>query len=149
MAAATSVLAAAGVPRSRVHVEVYTSLSGDPFAGPAAMPEETGAAGEAGAGAVAAGETVPVEVELGGQTHAFDWPVTAPLADFLLAQGLDVPYSCRDGECGSCQATLVKGHVTMIRNEVLGEDDVAEGYILACQSVPDPASPGPVKVEFF
>jgi hypothetical protein len=25
----------------------------------------------------------------------------------------------------------------MRRNEVLGEDDVAEGYILGCQSLPD------------
>jgi 3-ketosteroid 9alpha-monooxygenase subunit B len=136
MDAVTDALATAGMPKSRVHVEVFTSLTGDPFAEVVETPEDTGAAGE----------TVPVEVEVGGQTHTLDWPVTTPLVDFLLSKGIDAPYSCRDGECGSCQATLLKGRVTMIRNEVLGEDEVAEGYILGCQSLPDGTDP--LKVEF-
>jgi 3-ketosteroid 9alpha-monooxygenase subunit B len=129
MAAVTDALAAAGMPRSAVHVEVFTSLSGDPFAEPITNPADDGAVVDA--------DTVPVEVEINGTTHALAWPVTTALVDFLLSRGIDAPYSCRDGECGSCQATLLKGRVTMRRNEVLGEDDVAEGYILGCQSLPD------------
>ncbi|HEX3790927.1 MAG TPA: ferredoxin--NADP reductase [Pseudonocardiaceae bacterium] len=142
MAAVTDALAAAGMPRSSVHVEVFTSLSGDPFA---ELPEPALSA------AAPAGDTVPVEVEVGGRTHRLDWPTTTPLVDFLLSKGINAPYSCRDGECGSCQATLLKGQVTMLRNEVLGEDEVAEGYILGCQSLPDTSSGNPneaIKIEF-
>jgi len=138
MDAVSEALTTAGVPRSRLHVEVFTSLTGDPFAEVVESPEDT----------TSAGETVPVEVEVGGQTHALDWPVTTPLVDFLLGKGIDAPYSCRDGECGSCQATLLKGRVSMIRNEVLGEDDVAEGYFLGCQALPEPDGTGPIRIEF-
>ncbi|HVW41672.1 MAG TPA: ferredoxin--NADP reductase [Amycolatopsis sp.] len=138
MEAVTDALSTAGVPKSRIHVEVFTSLSGDPFEEPVPAPEDTLAA---------AGDTVPVEVEVGGETHALDWPVSVPLVDFLLSKGIDAPYSCRDGECGSCQATLLKGSVAMLHNEVLGEEDIAEGYILGCQAVPEPGT-DPVKIEF-
>jgi 3-ketosteroid 9alpha-monooxygenase subunit B len=139
MDAVTEALSTAGMPKSRVHLEVFSSLSGDPFAEVVESPEDTGTAAD----------TVPVEVELGGQTHAFDWPVTTALVDFLLAKGIDAPYSCRDGECGSCQATLLKGKVTMIRNEVLADDDVADGYILTCQALPDPEGTETISIEFF
>ncbi|HVV08043.1 ferredoxin--NADP reductase [Amycolatopsis sp.] len=138
MAAVTDALSTAGMPKSRVHVEVFTSLSGDPFAEPVPTPEDTEAAG---------GDTVPVEVEVNGETHTLDWPATVPLVDFLLSKGIDAPYSCRDGECGSCQATLLKGRVTMLHNEVLGEDEIAEGYFLGCQAVPEPGT-DPLKIEF-
>ncbi|GAB2983207.1 ferredoxin--NADP reductase [Amycolatopsis acidiphila] len=139
MDAVTDALSSAGMPKSRVHVEVFTSLSGDPFAEVPAVAQDT----------ATAKSTVPAEVELAGQTYAVDWPAGTPLVDVLLAKGIDAPYSCRDGECGSCQATLLKGKVTMIRNEVLGEDDVAEGYILTCQALPDPTGTDPIKIEFL
>ncbi|HEY0538484.1 MAG TPA: ferredoxin--NADP reductase [Actinoallomurus sp.] len=136
MTAVGDALTAAGMPRARIHTEAFTSLSGDPF-GP--VPEPAGDTD----GAI----TVPVEVEIGGRTHALDWPVTTPLVDLLLGRDIDAPYSCRDGECGSCQATLLQGRVTMKHNEVLDEDDVAEGYILGCQSLPEPTGET-IRIEF-
>jgi ferredoxin len=51
--------------------------------------------------------------------------------------GLEPPFSCEAGNCGTCMARLVEGQVTMRVNDALEEDEVAEGYILTCQSVPD------------
>ena len=43
--------------------------------------------------------------------------------------------SCREGICGACACQLTGGEVEMAHNEVLEAEDLAEGYILACQSV--------------
>lgn len=54
----------------------------------------------------------------------------------LLEAGIDVPYSCREGRCGTCVGTVVRGRVEMAACEVLGPDDLREGLILACQARP-------------
>jgi len=54
--------------------------------------------------------------------------------------GLEPPFSCEAGNCGTCMARLVEGHATMRVNDALEDDEVADGYILTCQGVPDTAS---------
>jgi ferredoxin len=54
--------------------------------------------------------------------------------------GLEPPFSCEAGNCGTCMAKLTEGHATMRVNGALEDDEVAEGYILTCQGVPDTAS---------
>ncbi|MDT5229471.1 MAG: 3-ketosteroid 9alpha-monooxygenase subunit [Mycobacterium sp.] len=54
--------------------------------------------------------------------------------------GLSPPFSCEAGNCGTCMAKLIEGKVTMRTNEVLEEDEIADGYILTCQAVPDTPS---------
>lgn len=54
----------------------------------------------------------------------------------LLDNNHDMPFSCEGGVCGMCKCKLTKGEVVMNNNLALGEDEVEEGYILACQSVP-------------
>ncbi|MCV7103750.1 2Fe-2S iron-sulfur cluster-binding protein [Mycobacterium palustre] len=51
--------------------------------------------------------------------------------------GLDPPFNCEAGNCGTCMARLLEGHATMRVNDALEDDEVAEGYILTCQGVPD------------
>jgi ferredoxin len=53
--------------------------------------------------------------------------------------GLDPPFSCEAGNCGTCMAKLEDGHATMRVNDALDDDEVADGYILTCQGVPDTA----------
>jgi ferredoxin len=51
--------------------------------------------------------------------------------------GLAPPFSCEAGNCGTCMARLVEGTATMRYNDALDADEVADGYILTCQGVPD------------
>jgi ferredoxin-NADP reductase len=54
--------------------------------------------------------------------------------------GLSPPFSCEAGNCGTCMAKLVEGAATMRTNDVLEDDEIADGYILTCQAVPDTPS---------
>jgi ring-1,2-phenylacetyl-CoA epoxidase subunit PaaE len=48
----------------------------------------------------------------------------------------DVPFSCKGGVCCTCKAKVMEGTVRMDLNFALEEDEVAEGFILTCQSHP-------------
>lgn len=127
-----------GIPRDQVHQEVFTSLSGSPFADP-----ESPAGGATDAGEAVG--TVEAVVHLGGRTYNFEWPRNRTLVDALLDREVDVPYSCRSGECGSCACTVLSGAVEMAPSDLLGPDDVADGFILGCQSRPDSNA---IEIEF-
>jgi 3-ketosteroid 9alpha-monooxygenase subunit B len=51
--------------------------------------------------------------------------------------GLSPPFSCEAGNCGTCMARLTEGSATMRTNDVLEEDELADGYTLTCQAIPD------------
>lgn len=46
--------------------------------------------------------------------------------------GIELPYSCEAGQCGSCAVTCVEGQVWMSHNEVLLDDEIAKGRVLTC-----------------
>lgn len=54
----------------------------------------------------------------------------------LIDAGYDPPFSCTSGVCTTCMAKLTRGEVRMEEQYGLDEDEVAEGYILTCQSHP-------------
>lgn len=59
--------------------------------------------------------------------------------------GLDPPFNCEAGNCGTCMARLTEGTATMRVNDALDDDEVEDGYILTCQAVPDAA---PITVQY-
>ncbi|MEU2233763.1 ferredoxin--NADP reductase [Streptomyces vietnamensis] len=124
MDAVEQALRSLGTPGDRIHRERFFSLGADVFDAPA-VPQgtETEGAGTA-------------EVELDGETRTVAWPAATPLLDVLLAAGVDAPYSCREGACSACTCRVVTGEVKMLRNDVLDDQDIAEGYVLACQALP-------------
>lgn len=125
-------LSAIGTPRERVHAEVFTSLAGDPF-GDASSEEPTG---EVQIEVDDANPPASVSVSLDGDNHTLQWPRNQTLVDVMLTAGLDVPYSCRSGECGSCACTVTEGEVEMANTEILDPEDIADGYVLGCQAKP-------------
>jgi ferredoxin len=76
------------------------------------------------------------DVDLDGQRHRVEWPRQSTLVDVMLAAGIDVPHSCREGRCGSCVCTVVSGEIDMAVNDVLEAEDRRAGLILACQARP-------------
>lgn len=124
MAAAEEALTSSGAAAERVHIEVFKSLESDPFA---AVVLEEDDSDEGPATAV---------VTLDGDTHEVSWPRNAKLLDVLLARGLDAPFSCREGHCGACAVMTKSGDVEMEVNDVLEQQDLDEGLILACQAHP-------------
>jgi 3-ketosteroid 9alpha-monooxygenase subunit B len=80
---------------------------------------------------------VRLEVELDGQTYEFDdWAPTTKLLEHLESKGVKAPYSCREGECSACAIRLLEGEVKMLNNDVLDDEDLADGIRLGCQSLP-------------
>jgi toluene monooxygenase electron transfer component len=55
-----------------------------------------------------------------------------------LRAGLNLPYECNVGQCGSCKIQLVEGDVAspMATSSVLSPRDLERGRRLACQSIP-------------
>ena len=60
------------------------------------------------------------------------------LLQAALRQEIDFPYSCRVGGCATCKCKLVEGKVRELTESsyTLSAQELDEGYILACQSVP-------------
>ncbi|MFE7295434.1 MULTISPECIES: ferredoxin--NADP reductase [unclassified Streptomyces] len=154
MDAAEQALRGLGAPRGRLHRERFFSLSGAAAfeaVGPVEPPEAVeaveanGADRPGGPARPDAGAATTLTVELDGETHQVRWPVGTPLLDALLAAGVDAPYSCREGACAACTCRVVSGEVAMAHNEVLDAEDLAEGYVLACQAV---ATGGEVEISY-
>ncbi|TGL06686.1 flavodoxin reductase [Leptospira bouyouniensis] len=55
-----------------------------------------------------------------------------------IRQGFDFPHSCRVGGCATCKCQLVAGKVKELTETgyILSDEELDEGYILACQSIP-------------
>ena len=50
--------------------------------------------------------------------------------------GVDAPFSCKGAVCCTCRAKVLEGKVKMTANYALTDTEVAEGYVLTCQSHP-------------
>ena len=52
------------------------------------------------------------------------------------ANGLNIPSGCTFGLCGTCKIRKTAGEVHMVHNGGITDEDIEEGYILACCSHP-------------
>ena len=86
---------------------------------------------------VAADTGAEVTVVLDGRGTSFKLPPnTIPVLDAALRLRGDAPFACKNGVCGTCRAKLVEGTVDMAQNYALEKDELANGYVLACQAYP-------------
>ena len=110
------------VPREQIFIERFVS------------PPD----GEAPQVEVATEAEVPAEivVHLEGRTHRVPYRKGQSILQAARAAGLEAPFACEEGYCGSCAAKKLQGQVVMAANDVFDADEVAEGWILTCQSHP-------------
>jgi ring-1,2-phenylacetyl-CoA epoxidase subunit PaaE len=123
MDAAEGALLDRGIAKSRIHIERFTADRP-----PEAVAQEMAQLQQQAAG-------VTVAVTLDGRTRRV--PFTAEnILDSARAAGLPAPFACKAGVCATCRAKVTKGKVEMAVHYGLTDDEVAEGYVLTCQSVP-------------
>ncbi|MEM6800405.1 MAG: ferredoxin--NADP reductase [Bacteroidota bacterium] len=68
------------------------------------------------------------------------------LLQALKAKGIEVPYSCESGICGSCVSKVLEGSVEMKACMALDKEDIEADYILNCQAL---ATSEKLKIEIF
>ncbi|ORB17764.1 ferredoxin--NADP reductase [Mycobacterium noviomagense] len=88
------------------------------------------------ASVAAATVTEEVTIRLDRRTTAVPYRAGNTVLQTARLAGLQPPSSCETGSCGTCMARLVEGSVRMINNDALTEEEVAEGWVLTCQSLP-------------
>ncbi len=79
-------------------------------------------------------------IELAGRTDTTDHRPGTTILQTARQMGMSPPFSCEAGNCATCMARLVEGTATMFENNALTDDEVAEGWVLTCQAVPDSPS---------
>lgn len=86
---------------------------------------------------VIGGNVCKATVIIDGRSRTFTLEKNSvSLLEAALAEGIEVPYACKDGVCSTCRAKLVQGEVKMDVNYALVDAEIAQGFILNCQSFP-------------
>jgi len=126
MAVVRGLLGAAGFDMGHYHQESF----GTPVVEAAPAPQS---AGGTAAGGAAEGAT-PIRFSL-SQLEA-ECPPGQTILQTARACGVRIPSACESGLCGTCKVRKLSGEVAMNDNGGILDDEVSEGFILACCSRP-------------
>jgi len=82
------------------------------------------------------GRNITVSFKLDGLSGSIESPVSAneTILNAALRARPDVPFACAGGVCGTCRAKVIEGEFEMDENYALEPDEVAQGYVLTCQT---------------
>jgi ferredoxin-NADP reductase len=84
----------------------------------------------------AAVTTETMIVRLERREHTLTYQAGDTLLETARRGGLRPPYQCESGSCATCMAHLDEGSVRMRVNNALTPEEVEDGWVLTCQSLP-------------
>jgi ring-1,2-phenylacetyl-CoA epoxidase subunit PaaE len=105
-----------GIAKEKVHFELFTTS------------QEEGVS-------VLEGQT-NIEVTLDDEVFTFVMDKKKLVLDAVLNEDIDAPYSCQGGVCSTCIARVTEGKAEMVKNQILTDSEIEEGFILTCQAHP-------------
>ena len=123
MDAAEGALLDRNIPKARIHIERFTADRP-----PGAVSREIEQLQTQAEGAT-------IAVTLDGRTRRIPF-TQGNILDSARSAGMPAPFACKAGVCATCRAKVIKGKVEMAARYGLTDEEVAEGYVLTCQSVP-------------
>ena len=117
-----TVLESLDVEKNRIHIEYFTTSS-EPVGGTTSPPIEK--------------IISKITVNQYGMETSFELSSTGKsILDSAIEHGVDAPFACKGAVCATCRGKLLEGKIHMDKNFALTDSEVAEGYILTCQSHP-------------
>ncbi|WP_428928820.1 2Fe-2S iron-sulfur cluster-binding protein [Marinibacterium sp. SX1] len=81
-------------------------------------------------------EHVLAEIAFEATGVTYSCPETETVLAAARSAGVAIPSGCTFGVCGTCKVRKTAGEVHMVHNGGITEDEIDEGYILACCSNP-------------
>lgn len=114
----TESLTNVGISKDHIHFELFTSSEAKPI-----VVEAVDGEGR-------------IDIILDDENFSVQMEKKGIILDVLLKNNVDAPYSCQGGVCSSCIARVKEGKAEMIKNQILTDGEIAEGFILTCQALP-------------
>jgi ring-1,2-phenylacetyl-CoA epoxidase subunit PaaE len=118
-------LLAAGLPKEKIHYELFFTGSSEEENRHIAEVLEQRADG-----------TEVTIIDGGKEFHFIMDDDFDTILDGALAAGADLPFACKGGVCSTCKCKLIEGSVQMKVNYALEDKELANNFVLSCQSVP-------------
>lgn len=115
----------AGLPKELIHFELFVS----------GLSEEDKLRAER----LAQQNVEGVEITIVDGGKEFHFTMTSDydnILDAALGAGADLPFACKGGVCSTCKCQILDGTVEMKKNYALEPREVAQNFVLSCQSVP-------------
>lgn len=116
----TAVLSENGISEDQIHHELFTETETE--------SEDNAQSSPAGDG------KTHLEVTLDDAVHTLEIDQKSIVLDTLIKAKIDAPYSCQGGVCSTCIARVTEGKATMVKNQILTDSELEEGFILTCQA---------------
>jgi ring-1,2-phenylacetyl-CoA epoxidase subunit PaaE len=130
--AAVRALGGASAPVHSEHFTVESAAAAPVTPGESRAPVEPPSPSPSPATAVGIAE---VTVIMDGRRRTFSMKMQdETVLEAAARAGLELPFSCRAGVCSTCRTKVIRGEVDMAQNYALEDWELAQGYVLACQS---------------